>query len=253
MSTQLKTRKHISFEETKHRYTNTDTGAIYTSGTGFIGKFHKKFNALEVATNLVNNNPKYKDKTVESVLAEWDEAAAMGTRIHKYLEDHLNKDLNLEKLPSAHIPRVKHLMEAWDNLKLLEEYKDWEICPEHIVFLDDYKLAGQSDLVLLNHKEGTFKVLDYKTNKKGISKEPYNNETMFPPVNHLTECKFTHYSLQLSLYAFMLEQELGYTCAGNEILWVDTNDKTTVEIHRWEVPYFRDEILEMLEVFNIKK
>ena len=250
MSEQPKTRKHISFEETTHRYTNTLTNEVYTSGTTFIGKFHKKFNALEVATKLVNTNLKYKGRTVEGIIAEWDEAGAMGTRIHKYLEDHLNKVLDLGKLPSNHTTRVKQLIEAWDGLCLIDIYKEWEIVPEMILYLDEHKLAGQSDLVLLNHREKKFKVLDYKTNKKGVSREAYKNETMFAPVEHLPECKFSHYSLQLSLYSFMLEQEIGYTCVGNEILWVDTNDKDKVEIHQWETPYFREEVQEMLEVFS---
>lgn len=248
----LKTRNHISFEEFKHRYTNTKTGEIYTSGTGFIGKFHPHFDSLKIATDLVNNNKKYQDTTVEALLAEWDKSGKVGTLIHNYLEKHLLGTLqeDLTKADKNTTLRVKHLTDSWDGLCLKDIYKDWEIIPEMILYLDEYKLAGQSDLVLLNHKEKKFKILDYKTNKKGVSKDPFKNATMFTPVEHLTDCKFTHYSLQLSLYGYMLEKELGYSCDGNEILWVDTNDSKQIDIHQWAVPYFKDEIKEMLGGFS---
>lgn len=245
-----KVRNHISFREDIHQYKNLETNEVYTSGTSFIGKFHPHFNALEVATNLVENNKKYKDTTVEALLAEWSESAKMGTRVHKFLEDHLKGELDITKLPEGHIKRVGQLTSAWDNLRLQEEFKGWDIVPEMILYLDSHKLAGQSDLVVINHSNKSFRILDYKTNKKGIATTAYRNETMFAPVNHLPECKFTHYALQLSLYAYMLEQEMGYTCEGNEILWVDTNSPDKVEIQRWETPYFRDEIVEMLEAFS---
>ena len=208
-----------------------------------------------VATNLVKNNKKYKGQTVEGLLKEWEQSAVVGTMIHKFLEDHLigKVDKKLKKQSKEYQDRIKQLTTAWDGLKLQEEFKGWEFCPEMIIYLDSYKLAGQSDLVLINHDEKTFRILDYKTNKKGIATTAYRNETMFPPVNHLPECKFTHYALQLSLYAYMLEQEMEYTCEGNEILWVDTNSPDKVEIQRWETPYFRDEIVEMLKAFQAQK
>lgn len=251
----LKTRNHITFEESKHRYTNTKTGEIYTSGTGFIGKFHPKFDSLKIATDLVNNNPKYKDTTVDALLAEWDKSAKVGTLIHNYLEKHLLGTLqeSLAKADAITTLRVKHLTDAWDGLCLKDIYKDWEIVPEMLLYLDEYKLAGQSDLVLLNHEKKKFKILDYKTNKKGVAKEAFNGATMFPPVNHLADCKFMHYALQLSLYGYMLEKELGYECDGNEILWVDTNDSKQIGIYQWECPYYKKEIEEMLRKFTVGK
>ena len=65
---------------------------------------------------------------------------------------------------------------------------------------------------------------------------------MFAPVSHLPDCNYYHYALQLSLYAYFLEQELGYSCAGLELLWVNTNSQDFVVINSIPVPNLIEEI-----------
>lgn len=260
-----KKREHISFYEDKHLYINEQTKERYTSGTSFVGLFHEKFVAEDVACKLITTNPKYAEKykgyslvdAIRMLTAEWKEAGAMGTRVHNLLERHLlGQQIITDDLPPAYKVRYQSLIDAYERLDLRGDYPEedgWVFEPEYIVFSDEFKLAGQSDLIIFNHNEKKFVVKDYKTNKKGIDRNSYKDKRMFEPIYHLQDCKMNHYSLQLSLYAYFLEKELGYTCADLELLWVDTNDKRTINIERIYANYLKEEIERMLEHFASAK
>jgi len=218
-----KQRKHIIFDEKDHTYTNIKTGELYQSSTGFVGLFHKEFDQWGIAQNLVENNARYAGRTAEDLVAEWRERTAIGSQCHLILENCFN---GVETEPNHLVNQEQRdsLIKAWERLKVREKYKDWEIIPEMLLFDDDYQLAGQSDLILLNHQTKTFKVVDYKTNRKGISFSGFNGQKMFSPIAHLDDCNGIHYSLQLSLYSMMLQKETGYQCEGLVLLWIDTDN-----------------------------
>jgi len=252
----IKQRKNIIYEDKAHIYYDETSKEKYTSGTTFIGGFHEKFDAPKIAANLILNNTKYIElykgyTPVEAILHltnEWSQSAKIGTFIHSILERHL---LGLPVLDnqktSAYNNRIQTLVNAWDALALQERYAGWEINPEMIVFSDEYKIAGQSDLITINHDKKIFDILDYKTNKKGIERKAFKGKKMYPPIYNLEDCKFNHYALQLSLYAYMLEQELGYKCRNCELIWIDTNDKENIFISTINTPLMEREILEMLK------
>lgn len=88
--------------------------------------------------------------------------------------------------------------------------------PELLIWNNEYKLAGQADRVFIKtkRKHRYISIDDYKSNKKIKTKSIYNKAKrgymmMKPPLNHLMDCNHTHYNLQISLYAWMLEQ-FGY-------------------------------------------
>ena len=71
------------------------------------------------------------------------------------------------------------------------------------------RIAGQLDLLI---KDGNdIIVIDYKTNKK-LEKESFYNRftksrTMMKfPMDNIMDCNFYHYTLQLSLYAYLLQK-----------------------------------------------
>lgn len=220
-----KQRKHIIFDEKSHTYTNINNGIKYQSSTGFVGLFHEEFDQWKIAQNLVDNNSKYANCTAEDLVNEWKERTAIGSQCHLILENCFN---GIETAPN-HLVGLEErnlLIEAWEKLRIKHHYSAWEIIPEMLLFDDDYQLAGQSDLILLNHLDKTFKVVDYKTNRKGISWSGFGGKKMYEPIEHLEDCNGIHYSLQLSLYSMMLQKELGYKCAGLTLLWIDTDNWT---------------------------
>lgn len=244
--------KHIKFVERYHKYFNTITGEEYLSTTKLISQFHSKFEPDKVAHDLVNNNRVYQEKyadyeledAVNHLKGEWSKRTEIGNIVHNYLELYLRGILRKKS------PRINQLITAFDNLKFREQYPNFTFIPERILFSDEYKLAGQSDLVLINYEDKSFMILDYKTNHKGIKKTAYNNEMMFPPLSHLPNCNYYHYSLQLNLYAYFLEQELGYKCVGKTLLWINTNSPDTVIIEPIVVDDYYKEVRLMLHDMN---
>jgi hypothetical protein len=234
-----KQRHHILFDEEKHTYTNTNTGELSLSCTSFIAQFHEKFDADAIAFNLVTNVPKYREKyqgmeikdAIADIKMDWRRRTEVGNTVHKILENHF---LGINVFDSSKGEkwnrRIKMLTSAYDRLCLEDRNQGFEFFSEMILYSDRHKLAGQSDKVLINHQSRTFKVLDYKTNRKGIERSAYQDKRMYPPVGHLPDCNYSHYSLQLTLYAYFLEQELNYQCAGLTLLWVNTNNPESVAI-----------------------
>lgn len=84
--------------------------------------------------------------------------------------------------------------------------------PELLLWNKDHMIAGQADKVFIETLDGYrfIDVDDYKTNKK-IKRESYYSRgkgysMMKAPLDHLMDCNYTHYCLQISIYAWMLEQ-----------------------------------------------
>ena len=151
-------------------------------------------------------------------------------------------------------------------------------------FLIDYLLSGTIDVLCI--RDTDFVILDWKTNRDGLKfKSGYfkkdktitpnqltdvwvdKDERMLPPVAHLQNCNGNHYTLQLSLYAIMVEMILGIPCTGLGLChigspfiknaygqpWRDNNnqypiDPNGVETVQWfRINYLRNEALDMLK------
>lgn len=109
--------------------------------------------------------------------------------------------------------------------------------PELLMWNDEYKIAGQSDKVFITTSRGTryVDIDDYKTNKE-IRKAGFRGERMLPPINHLQNCNYIHYSLAISLYAWMME-EFGFTV--RHLGFHHYNNK-------YDIEYLKDDVLKML-------
>jgi hypothetical protein len=93
---------------------------------------------------------------------------------------------------------------------------------EELLFNTEYKIAGTADLIE-EFPSGRLNVWDFKTNKVIDYNSKYNKR-MLAPIDHLEACAYTKYSLQLSIYAWMLEQN-GAKIGRLGILWIDKDHK----------------------------
>lgn len=87
-----------------------------------------------------------------------------------------------------------------------------------------------------------FVVLDYKTNKELFSE--YNNKygkVLLPPFNDMIEQDLSLYTIQLSLYALMLE-DIGLRVLDRKIIWL----KNDGEFEKFSVPDVSDRLREVL-------
>ena len=151
------------------------------------------------------------------------------------------------------------------NRLLMYIRNGWTIIAEKKLYTSHYMIAGMIDILLLKGKK--FRILDWKSNKdemrfvSGYYRKVQDAEgnwirgtewvdkddRMRKPLNNLQVCKGVTYSLQLSLYAYIMEM-WGYTLdntnnAGLEICHIRPHRKP----YMIRVKYYKQDIFRMLE------
>lgn len=172
-----------------------------------------------------------------------------GTRVHKEMEDSI-KGLGIDtSIYGLNVSVVLDLIEI-DNLFKLPDGVHCEL----MLWNNEYRVAGISDKVTIE-TIGNIRYVDiddYKTNKK-IETQSYQNKLtgdfnkMLFPVNDLMDCNFIHYSLQLSLYAYLLEC-FGYKLRSIKFTHLPLNEEKTKVIgeQTYFVTYLREYVIKML-------
>lgn len=280
--------RHISFNEKLHKYTDQFNN-VYTPVTSQIELYKEPYDreywSAKKAKELGISQQQVKDS--------WDSitkiACDKGNVIHKRLETSVENSYNFIKVPNAihnddcsdlkghevslevlrktplalHYPKI---------LKLLEFYieKGWKVYAEKRFYLVEYLIAGTIDLVLIKDKD--FIIVDWKTNKDELkfisgyykkvnnikTTEWVNKKKYFNfPLNRLEECKGNVYTLQLSSYAYMMEQ-WGFKCVGLILCHI----KETVEqlnkleekkVDIMKIAYLKDSVAAMFKQTKIDR
>ena len=232
--------KRISFDEESHTYV-LDGEQELISVTRFLELFRPDFDKEKWSKIKADQE----GITQEEMLLRWkkaaDDATSFGHKVHKYGE---NLALG-EPLPTAENEKEKNYFEAMEKFfeDHLNNYK--QIIPEAVLFDPEFKIGGTADLVAQT-KDGKWFVLDYKTNKRIKTSNPF--QKMFHPVSHLSDCEFNKYSLQMSLYARMLEQMTGEKVHGLVLVHL-TNDGYEL----YDCLNLKMEISEMLKLMMAPK
>ena len=151
----------ILFEEEPHRYSlRSDLLIEFHSCTEFLKQFFEPFDAVKIATNLVNNYPKYRNHTVESLTAEWKGAADAGTRTHEDMENHIRHGA------SALTAKGREGI-AWFE-KYRSGKRDHTFIPEQIIYSQKLRLAGMVDLLAHNPDDNSYSIIDWKTSSPTV-------------------------------------------------------------------------------------
>ena len=224
----------IKLEESTHKYILEGHEDIeFTSVTTCISEFFEKFDKEAVAYKLVTKIPKYKGRSAEDLIKEWEDAANYGTEVHKEIEDYIK----LKKTPK--------LDRAIAGVNWLNKYiqkSDYDIFSEVIVYCKELKIAGTVDLLVFDKISKKYSILDWKTSKE-IKTDSYKMKTgNKAETNDLLDCKFNHYALQLSLYRYLLEKKYNIMLDDQLIIHLD-NDT----VHGYITPYHKDHIISILK------
>jgi len=215
----------IEFYEDDHRYCiQGDPSIEFTSATTWIGRFFPEFDREGISRRYAEKNriPQ------AEVLAMWDEKARIarerGTLVHgraerailHFIEHGDNIDLN-EILTEEHSDGVSD--DPWHTRRLIASMHQAVVkmsgvldfvCPERVIASPRLGLSGMVDLtVKLRSASGrpVIGLYDWKTNQKIQRHNPW--QYGLPPINHLSDCNYVHYSLQLNLYEYICRRE-GY-------------------------------------------
>ena len=229
--------KNITLERDTHKYQlKLEPDIHFTSVTTYISKFFEEFDSEKIATNLVRNNRKYSNYTVDSLISEWNAAAEYGTKIHNEIEDWISYGIE-PKEPKAKVGK------EW-----IDEYRsksNIDVLSEIILYSKELKIAGTIDVLAKDNKSDEYVLIDWKTSKK-ITTVSYKYKTgNHDATKNVMDCNFYHYSLQMSLYRYILEEYYGLTVRNQVIAHIKDDG---VDAHL--APYMRKEIMMMLEYIN---
>lgn len=198
------TTNRVRFDEASHTYTNM-YNKRYTSATTLISKYKQPFEKEKIATAYAKKH----GGTPEYWIKQWEQkgadACAKGTKFHKGKE--------AETLGTTAFITETGVVPVQNMNTFTEPNIDYMQLPngvytELLVWNHYFEIAGQADIVTI--EDGYFDIDDYKTNKK-IDKYSYCHpktgyKKMKYPISHMMDCNHEHYNLQISLYAFMLEE-----------------------------------------------
>ena len=191
----------------------------------------------QVVANFDESNPLWilVKQHQSNLLEEWKienkRSTDRGTKIHNAFEENV-RPINHKGTTHVH-SQVNPL-----------EVADFESSVYHnelLVYSHPYRVAGQVDKVIRRGK--VFDIIDYKTNKKLVY-YGFLGETMKAPLDHYQNANFWHYTLQLSLYAWIISS-YGYEVGDLTIAYIygDNDDK----IQMIPVEYRKKDIELMLE------
>lgn len=190
----------LSFSPDSHQY--IVDGLTLQSVTDFVENCFPKFNAIEHAQKVAARSGKSPDEILKQWEEKGKESRDLGTVLHKKIENYYQGT-----------PCV--IDDAFSLFKIFAD--KYQLCAyrsEWAVYDTDYNIAGTIDFV--DYQNGEFIIYDWKRSDKVIEngmpvKTSKYGEKGLPPIEHLDNCAYYHYALQLSMYKFILEKNYGMT------------------------------------------
>lgn len=267
----------VCFNEAAHQYFNLkNPQARYISVTTLLGKLEKPFDkdfwsAYKALEQLVEpdywklvkkellNKKKFDKKLLEiynvpeadfnsvqqNVLDGWQKenlaSTTRGTKIHAELEHSMyaqKTDISLQKYG---IGGKFTCDQGRTELDIVNG-----VYPEYLIHYDSpdgkVHIAGQIDLLIL--QDNSFSIGDYKSNKKIQTTSFFDSKTkttekLLYPLNHLDNCNYSIYNMQLSMYAWMIQQvHPEWKCNDLFLIHFDHQNNMTP----YHMKYLKDEV-----------
>jgi len=226
----------VSLEPISHTYQN-NIGQQYLSVSKFLSLLSERF----------EDTIAYK-RASEETRAEWKGkgkiAADHGTNIHEALE--------LYNKTGQILQENSHLEVAIKSI--ISDYSEYHQSHDEIcLYSDKYRLAGTTDKICMisNRKDCEVDLADYKTNiRNGIKFYSDYKKRMFAPLDHLQDCNYVKYSLQLSIYAYMFEELTGRKVRQLYIHFIPPLDM----MRHCKIPvlYMKNDVKVLLELYKDK-
>jgi len=205
----------ITFYEPTHTYTIDGSSKGIISGTGFLHQFFGHFDAKGTIEKMMRSpnwpaSPYYGMKA-EEIEKMWSDkgkdASTKGTAMHLAIEQFMNGAYDVIDPEVKETVEFKYFMNFWkDHGADLEPWRaEWS------VFSEAHMLCGQIDMLFRRKSDGKFLIYDWKRSRE--IKTNNNFQKGLAPLDHLDDCNYWHYTLQLNLYRWILEHLYGMEIA----------------------------------------
>ena len=200
----------LTFEEEGHKYFvrgRLHKELHYLSSTTFLGSFFPKFDKEKVIGYIMRsaryaNDPEYKYYRMSEtdILQMWEDlgtdASRRGSRFHAHVEYNCNQMTVEDNSPEF---RQYQRFRA-ENPNLMP----WRT--EMLILHEEYRIVGSVDAIFKDLATGKFIIIDWKRSKKVDGR---GGDKGYFPLEKLKGNNLTKYSIQLSLYRYILETVYG--------------------------------------------
>lgn len=224
------------------------------SGTNFLRyktkllQTHKIPNDILLELNISKESLKLEQN---KVLEEWEkkknESCERGSALHKVWEDMFYENKNEPTKQFGVGGKIPCYKGSW-------ELSEHGIFPEFLLSAKSadgfLKVSGQADCIICNNGEVT--VVDHKSNAK-IEKNGFFNsktkktECLKFPLNHIPNSSFWIYTLQMSVYGYLIEHNYPNLKVKKLILnHIDHDGKQTI----YECEYLKRDVEKMLNHYK---
>lgn len=216
----LRGKNKIKFDPVEHKYTLD--GENFPSVSTLIHLYCPPF---DPTGEIIARCAAKRGITVAELRKEWDferdSACDRGHTLHSEAEHWID---------TAEINEQGQYVETVRNISKIPFVG--RLKSETVIYSENFKLAGTVD-VIEQFPRKYCNIWDFKQNKKLSMKSFFERgkgySYMLYPVNHLMNCNFVHYSLQLHIYALILEDN-GYTVGEKRLIYVPPNT-TEIQVH----------------------
>lgn len=263
--------RDIEYIDSSHSYTINGIRAI--SGTQLIHKYTNEFDARAIAEKVALK----KDLPIDEILNDWAKTNASstvkGTFLHEFIELSFQKrileldDKELKEMIKKSLLNIQTFnselnlkQDLIDVFKMTKESIELNkekilnflstsksrlipIVSEFIIGDQEFRICGTIDQIFYNKTYNCLQIWDWKTNK-AIEQTGFNNKKMLDPISHIDDSNFWHYSLQLSLYKFILKKVAGIDVGD---LWLCHFCDVKEEYELLKCPYLEHEVQLILE------
>lgn len=239
--------KHVHFDEPTHIYTVNGETFGYISVTKFLHEFFPHFDP-EATIKKMMKSPKWPESkwfgmTAEEIKAAWDangrEASGAGTAMHLAIEQFLNGASQLIPAEILETAEWKYFQNFWkDHGNDLVPYRtEWEVWSE------EYRLTGSIDMIFYRKSDDSYVIYDWKRSKQIKTTNEFGGKGFYP-LDHLPDCNYWHYTLQLNVYRWFLETYYGLKISDMYLIILHPDNKN---YRRMQLNRLDDEVGEMMK------
>ena len=235
----------VKLEPISHKYFDTD-GSEYMSVSKLLGHFKKPFDSERMSWLVAGKELKLELGRIPTAaeqqarqnavkmqwLAKNKASTDIGTEIHNAIEAFI--------LTGKPDPKWSFIREMC--VKYFTGYKS--LHPETALYSKQYFVAGTSDLPCMRSKGGVIDIWDYKTNaSKGILYHSDYGNNMLGCLSHLEECSYNSYCIQLSIYAYFMEEH-GHKIGKLSMIYIPPSEPD--KHFAIPVPYMKSDVINLL-------
>lgn len=233
----LQNKSEVSFDPEKHRYI-TDDGKELLPVTRFLSFFTNDFDP----DNSILNRCSAREGIPPEVLKKrWEEKGRKSREIGHKFHENIEHYINTGKIRKN---KFTNLVREFSKIKF-----QGKLYSELIVHDSNIGLSGTIDIAeLIDDK--ILQIKDFKVVEKPITDYSFGQK-MKPPLEYLWDSKLSRYSLQISIYLYLLSEKFNLQIGpDNCLFWVNLKKQNITKI---PVKYMKEEVINMISYYMASK